>query len=116
MKVTTNNHRRELLALAELAETEREQFDYVTEDDAFDPRFVRAYGNVYDVHDSQAINTSQFQSFGFNVSVDSELASWHGITTESAFSAWAFARIGKVWSPRRINQQSNGEGTAPPTF
>jgi hypothetical protein len=91
MRVTTNSHRRELLTLTELKPAEREEFDYVTEEDSFDPRFVRAYGNVYDVHDSQRITVSPWhEAFGFNVSADSPLASWHGIVAESAFSGTVF--------------------------
>lgn len=91
MNVTTNNHRRPLLMLVDLTPLEREKFDYVTEDESFSPRFVRAYGSVHDVADVQRIVVSPtFQPFGFNVKADSELAKWHGIATESAFSATVF--------------------------
>lgn len=91
-RVTTNGQRRELLTLVELSDAEREEFDYVTEDDAYDARFVRAYGNVYDVNDSQRITVSpRHESFGgFNVSPHSPLASWHGISTESHWSGTTF--------------------------
>jgi hypothetical protein len=91
MRITTNGHRRDLLTLADLSLAEREEFDYVDTDTAHTPRFVRAYGNVYDVHDAQAITVSPYHTaFGFNVAPDSPLASWHGIATESAFSGTVF--------------------------
>lgn len=95
MNVTTNNHRRTLVTYWELTVTESEEFDYVTdEDDRYVPRFVRAYGNVYDTHDVQRISVApRHEPFGFNVAADSPLASWHGIATESAFSGTVFRFI-----------------------
>lgn len=54
LTITTNNHPRELLSLAELTDSEREEFDYVTGEDQWSARFVRAYGNVYDVNEFSA--------------------------------------------------------------
>lgn len=109
MNVTTNNHRREVLTFAELTVSEREEFDYVTDDERYSPRFVRAYGNVYDVHDAERITVSpEFTSFGHNVEADSPLASWHGITTETMWSGTVFrllsgdddgfVNVGRVYS------------------
>lgn len=94
MKITTNGKRRELLTMADLTVSEREEFEYLGTEAEFDARFVRAYGNVYDVNDSQRITVSPgFESFGYNVKPDSPLASWHGIETESAFSATVFRML-----------------------
>lgn len=89
--VTTNHHRRPLLMLVELTASERAEFDYVKRDDALSPRFVRAYGSVHDVSDVQRITVSpRHDAFGYNVTEDSDLATWHGIATDSAFSGHVF--------------------------
>ena len=87
LKITTNGHARELLAYAELTDKERADFDYITEDDDWSPRFARYRGNVLDVSDMQCVSVSPaFQPFGVNVAPDSPLAAWHGAASDSYWS------------------------------
>lgn len=55
MKITTNNARRELLALFQLPEKDRLEFDYVKGDDIYCNRFVKYKGVWYDVQDTMAV-------------------------------------------------------------
>jgi len=60
-KITTNNHRRDLLAWHELTEREQDQFSHymITSETAgepdYTPRFVRYKGNVIDTHDGPTV-------------------------------------------------------------
>jgi hypothetical protein len=104
-QITTNGHRRELLSFWELSQSERadvvhymgdrvedDEDDY---DDRDTPRFVRAYGSVYDVHDAQRITVTRPGGTGrdmgaVNVTPDSPFATWHGVETESVWSGTVF--------------------------
>jgi hypothetical protein len=106
-KITTNNHERELLSLLELPTTVRDEYDYITEDDACTPRFVAYRGDWYDVHDMQVITVAPAHTpFGYNVTQDDPLAAWHGIATDSHWSGvvvrytddYEHVVIGRAWS------------------
>lgn len=74
LKIVTNNHPRPLLTWIELTITERKEFDYIDvndHDEVYHPRFVRAYGNVYDIDDFEHINPSN------------PLKGWGGFISES---------------------------------
>lgn len=86
IKVTTNNHPRELRSLAELPSKDAEWFDYMEGEDAYSPRLVRYCGSWYDVSDSEALHDKP--EFGARHGL--RAAGWHGITTESYFSGVLF--------------------------
>jgi hypothetical protein len=99
MNITTNNHRRELVSFAELPESARSDFDYVAEDDYYSPRFVQYRGSWHDVSDVQAITVAPSHTpFGYNVEADNPLAKWHGIATDSFFSAVVFRYVEDSYS------------------
>ena len=96
--LTCNNQPRALLALFELTESERSEFDYVTGDDEYTPRFVRYRGWVYDVHDTQRIesDTGRAHPMGWAMRVHpgEPLARFDGVATETYFSGVAFRFVG----------------------
>jgi len=51
MNIITNNQPRELLTLADLPESAAADFDYITEEGAYDARFFKYRGQYYDAHD-----------------------------------------------------------------
>ena len=72
--IVTNNVPREIVAFYELPDTAREDFDYVTGEDQYSPRFVRYLGEWYDVNEfSVAPVTAPFNK-------------WHGVQSDSFFS------------------------------
>jgi hypothetical protein len=79
--ITTNHQQRELLSLCELPASVAAEFDYVTEDDSYSPRFVKYRGEWYDVNDSQ---------YAGGLGFPDELKRWDGIQTESFFSGVLF--------------------------
>jgi hypothetical protein len=91
--VTTNKHRRPLVSFAELPEQERRDFDYITEDEHYDPRFVYAYYSWWDAYDTQRIyryGLEHYDGAHINVATDSPLANWHSATTTSMSTATLF--------------------------
>ena len=81
MNIITNNRPRPLLALIDLPEKARAEFDYLTEDhERFDLRFVQYKGVWYDVADSQSTRGLGFDQF----------KGWDGITSDSFFSGVLF--------------------------
>lgn len=75
MKVTTNNHWHELLALYELSDDVRAEFDYVGVEGGFTPRFFEYRGVWYDSHE-----------FEFVTRALPELAGWDGFQSDSFYS------------------------------
>ena len=81
MKITTNNQPRVPYALYELPAEVQKEFDYITDDDMYTPRFVQYKGTWYDVYDSQSVTGE----LGFN-----QFKGWHGVVSESFFSGVLF--------------------------
>ena len=98
-RVTTNNHRRPLLCASDLTEAEYSEFDHYVDRDDYSARFVRAYGSVHDVHDVQRIvirrpgRREVGDWYGDNVDPSSLLASWHGVATDSMWTATVFRLV-----------------------
>jgi len=92
MKVTTNNHPRDLVSLWELPDNVRSEFDYVSEDDGA-YRFVKYRGKWYDVNDTQVIGHDARMGWGYAVDTDSPLVKWDSILTDSFFSAIVFRYV-----------------------
>lgn len=89
MNITTNNVPRYLMALAELPEKAKKDFDYVGDDDSWDERFFQYRGAWYDVNEFQRIQvrgTAGFNPHAYTAEPDSALAKWHAIQTDSYFS------------------------------
>jgi hypothetical protein len=90
-KVKTNHNYRPLISGFELSDSERAEFDYIEnwEDDTIN-RFVRYRGQLYDLGEFVRITIREYESgsigFSHPVSLDSELAKWDGIQTDSFFS------------------------------
>lgn len=77
--VITNGHARDLVSWHDLPTEQREYFDYVTdEEDRYSPRFVEYLGSWYDVNEFERVGT--YRNFEL-------LYRWHGIQTDSYFSA-----------------------------
>ena len=78
MVITTNNHRRELLALDQIPTDAAEVFDYITGEDRYSPRMVQYRGEWYDVNDvdGHAINV--------------HIRGWDTYASDSFFSGLVF--------------------------
>lgn len=91
MKIRTNNHYRPVLYWWELTDAERADLDYVEEQSKQDDfRGFRYKGQVYDLGEFVAIgkrSENGAPSARHSVDDDSPLLRWHGIQTESYFSA-----------------------------
>lgn len=90
MEITTNNVPRELVALVDVPAEERSDFDYIDEDDAYSPRLFRYKDSWYDSGEFCAITPASeltANPYIHRVSEDSPLLAWHGIQTDSFFSA-----------------------------
>lgn len=95
MKITTNNHPRELISFFDLPENARSDFDYVTDDAQYEFRFVSYKGNFYDTYDTQRISVDCGQYMGWTMAVekDSPLSKWNAVISESYFSGVLFRFI-----------------------
>ena len=84
MEIVTNNQPRHLIYKYELSEREQAEFDYL---DATDELF-RYKGELYPLADFVRI-APRAHAVGFEhpADVDSPLLGWHGIRTDSYFSA-----------------------------
>lgn len=93
MKITTNHQPRPVLYWYDLTGAERAELDYLDDEDKqADARLFRYRGHVYDLGEFQAIRTRSQQArslhhWAYTAEDDSPLTSWHGIQTDSAFSA-----------------------------
>ena len=96
MNITTNNHQRALVCIADLPAKAQADFDYVMGDDRYTARLVNYRGAWYDVHDTQAIRTRPDHPMGWAMVVaeDSPLADWHSIISETYFSGIVFRLVG----------------------
>lgn len=97
--ITTNGHTRELLALADLPESARSEFDYIDEEEFYSPRFVAYRGSWHDVNESAAIYRRSDVSPVFSHSVDDEspLLAWDGVTADTYFSGVVFRYARDEW-------------------
>ena len=76
VEIITNNQPRNLIYGYELTDKEREDFDYIDEDEIDGHDFVRYRGNVYDIGEFMLCQDEDLTSQG-----------WTGYFTDSAFSA-----------------------------
>lgn len=88
MEIRTNNQPRPIIHGYELSEKERKAFDYLEGEDLDMARFFRYKGELYDLGEFSRI-VPRINQKGFDHAVDENdpLLKWHGIMTESYFSA-----------------------------
>lgn len=94
LKITSNYRERALIAYCDLTPTEREDFSYVADeavnnwDDTIAeiPRFVRAYGSVWDTHEFLRA-TEELSLVAFKSTDQDALVRWDAYSTQSAFHA-----------------------------
>ena len=96
MNITTNNHQRALVCIADLPAKAQADFDYVMGDDRYAARLVNYRGAWYDVYDTQFITREARYPMGWAMVVaeDSPLADWHSIISETYFSGIVFRLVG----------------------
>ncbi len=90
MKIITNNHPRDLVPLIDVPTADREDFDYITEDEAYSPRLFHYKNSWYDANEFCAIippGKDTANPFVHRATEDSPLRRWDGIQTDSFFSA-----------------------------
>ena len=88
MNITTNNVPRDLIALADCPQSVQSDFDYIGEDEKYSYRIFKYLGEWFDSHEFVRIRKrSQASGFEHSVDEDSPLLAWHGIQTDSFFSA-----------------------------
>lgn len=75
-KVITNNVPRPIVFGYELSEEERKEFDYLNEEEFMSNQFVRYKGELYDLHDFEAVR----------VTSNKELEKWDAYQSDSFFS------------------------------
>lgn len=81
-----------LLTLWELSDSERAEFDYVSDsEDDHQQRFVRYQGNVHDVYDTQVLRGRTMGDFPDN---NNQFRNWDSIATDSYWSGTVFKFIG----------------------
>ena len=81
-----------LLTLWDLAQSERAEFDYVSDsEDSDQQRFVRYRGNVLDVCDTQFIGGRTMGDFPDSTN---QFSAWDGIATDSHWSGIVFRFLG----------------------
>lgn len=91
MKITTNWHPRPLQDWHGLPHRVQSDFDYLSDDDKWQDRFVEYKGEWYDVFDTQAISFHNGpMGWNFVVTPDHPFAAWAAILTESYFSGLLF--------------------------
>ena len=73
--LTSNFHARELVCLEDILATERHWFNYITGEDAWEPRLFSYRGSWYDYGEFE-VAPPDIRALGF-----------HGIQVQSAFSA-----------------------------
>lgn len=84
MKIITNRIPRPLVCLADLPEKARKDFDYLTEDHAYECRLVQYKGVWYDVYDSMRCPTMDSSA------PRNPLSGWDGYISDSFFSGVLF--------------------------
>ena len=84
--IITNHVPRHLLFGYELTEKEASEFDYM--EDVNEGSFFRYRGSVYDLGEFQRIVEPGQKSYGFEFhDLSGQFKGWHGINTDSFFSA-----------------------------
>ena len=81
LTIVTNRQPRELLALCDLPEKARKDFDYIEDEDQFSPRLFAYKGNYYDVCEFMLTPRDEPARQELN-----ELAAWDGYSPDSYFS------------------------------
>lgn len=90
MEIRTNHASRPLVYGWELRDKERKEFDYMEKEDLDSHRFFRFKCQVYALGEFTALSNNKLVVPGpwvQYVPSDSPLFGWHGIKSESAFSA-----------------------------
>lgn len=91
MKIITNNQQRELIYGYQLTEKEYQDFDYLGEyqsDEMVMEQFIRYKGELYYLGDFVRIEKAGGRTSYFaHTDWDGSLSGWHGILTDSYFSA-----------------------------
>ena len=85
MNIITNNTPRPLLCLSDLPAKARADFDYLTEDEAYDCRLVQYKGVWYDVWDSMRCPGAEAPE-----ATRHAFAGWDGYASDSFFSGVLF--------------------------
>ena len=81
LEIKTNGHWRDLVALADIPEKKRADFDYIDEDESFSPRLFCYRGEFYD--SSEFITTSPGP---WNHGLPEAFRGWDGYSSDSFFS------------------------------
>lgn len=96
MRITTNWVPRDMVAFIDLPAEVQKEFDYITDGDIFDYRFVQYRGVWYDVYDTQTIDPVKpgeytgYVGWGMKVHPGSPLAHFDSIISDSYFSGVLF--------------------------
>lgn len=95
MKITTNNHPRDLIALADMPEAARADFDYIEGEDQFSPRMFKYRGAWFDACEFTRIAKRSGRDWmAHTVDDDSPLLAWDGIQTDTYFSGVVLRYVG----------------------
>ncbi len=90
MQIITNWVPRNLVALCDMPEKARRDFDYLTEDEVYSERFVQYKGEWIDAHDTQRIHADVGENspvgWGMRVHPGSPLCLFDAIIGDSYFS------------------------------
>ena len=88
MKITTNNHPRDLVSVRDLDREDQAWFNYIAGDEEWNPRLFSYKGSWYDSHEFVRIVPFSTSDNSFcHRSDDDEMLKWSGIQTQSAFDA-----------------------------
>lgn len=97
MQITTNWVPRNLVALCDMPEKARKDFDYITDDD-YQDRFVEYKGDWIDVYDTQRIHADVGEKYpmgwGMRVHPGSPLCLFDAIIGDSYFSGTLIRFVG----------------------
>lgn len=93
LKIITNNVPRDLFPFDELNVKEQQDFDYISDEEDATLRFFRYQGRIYDAFEFVRI-VSEPVGFCHYAPPDSPLLAWHGISTDTFFSAVLVKLVG----------------------
>ena len=79
MNIVTNNAPRQLINGFELSDKERQEFDYLTDDELCESVFFKYKGELYNLGEFMVVTSTM-------VLHDSQLKEWHGYMADSYFS------------------------------
>lgn len=91
LKIITNNHQRDLVALHDIPVKEQHWFDYIKADDRYTPRLFEYLGSWYDTHEFDVTDY-----FANSETETKKLTKWDGYQSDSCFSGIVI-RWGKEW-------------------